>query len=152
MPDTTTPLARECAVFARYLAGVPATPYVLQAYTRSHGRMPALAAGTPDQVDRMLAAFASLHPLATRMADGYARFLRPTGLLRQKLVLLLAVLESSPPAHDELNTAVVGSLPLTLARLALAGAGSVLAILAGIVVLGPAHLALSLGGRGGKAA
>ncbi len=152
MPDSTGSMAKECAVFARYLAGVSATPYLRQAYARGHGKMPALVASTPDRVDRMLVGFARLHPLATRMADGYARFLRPTGLLRQKLVLLLAILESSPPAHDYLNGAAVGSLPLTLVRLALAGAGSGLAILAGVVVLGPAHLLLAAGGRGGKPA
>lgn len=150
MPDTHGVVAREAGVFARYLAGVDASPGITQAYARGHAAMPALVAGAPDRVDRMLVAFARLGPLAARMADGYARFLRPTGLLRQKLVLLFAVLETSPPAHGYLNTAAVGALPVTLARLALTGLGSALAIMAGLVLLGPAHLALALMSRGGR--
>lgn len=151
MPEGPDGRARECAVFALYLANVSASPYHLQAYVRGHGRMPAAAPGAADAVDHLLLRFACLHPLATRMADGYARFLRPTGLLRQKLVLCCAVLESSPPAHDYLNTAATGSLPVTLLRLAWAGLGSAAAILGGALVLGPLHLALRLMGRGGSA-
>jgi len=149
MPDNEPLLARECAVFARYLAGVEATPYLVNAYARGHAQMPAWRAGPPDRAERFLLAVARVHPTFTRIADGYARHVRPTGLLRQKLVLACAILESSPPAHDWLNTARTGSLPLTVLRIAGTGVASVLATLLGFLLLGPLHAVLALAARAG---
>ena len=142
MPESPAVLARESAVFTRYLAGVSTTPYVTQAYARCHPTMPALAKGVPDRFDRFLVGVATAGGPFTRIADAYARRVWPTGLLRQKLVLMCAVLESSPPAHDWINTAATGSLVATVFRIGLAGVTSVLATLAGVLLLGPAHLAL----------
>ena len=126
-------------MFSRYLAGVEATPYLVEAYTRGHRHLPALKA-EPDALDQLLLRFARGAPWRARLADAYARRARPTGILRQKLVLQLAVLESSPPAHAWINSADVGPVTIVLARTAWAVGLSVLSLAAAIVIIGPLHL------------
>lgn len=136
-------LPQECSVFSRYLAGIEATPYLVEAYTRGHKYLPALQ-GTPDALDQALLRFARRGPWCARLADAYARRARPTGILRQKLVLQLAVLESSPPAHAWINSADIGPVPIVLAGAAWAVGVSVLSLVAAIVVFGPLHLVAGL--------
>jgi hypothetical protein len=136
-------------VFSRYLAGVEPTPYLVEAYTRGHRHLPALTA-PPDAVDELLLGGARLGALSTWLADAYARRARPTGILRQKLTLMLAVLESSPPAHRWVNGAATGPVLLVLARVAWAVIMGALALVVGAVLYGPLHLVASFqrSGRG----
>jgi hypothetical protein len=130
--------ARECAVFTRYLTGAPPADTVTAHYLELRPTIP--AGPTPDAVDRMLLSVARISPAAARMADAYSRIMRPASALRQALVLLLAILENSPPTDLWLNRSAKnrpgGVVVGLLGRLAL------FAVLlgAGIVVLGPPHL------------
>ena len=137
-------LSEECRAFTAYLTGLSPTPYVLEKYRLGHRRIPYLTQEGPDRVDRMLLGAARHGSFLLRCADSYARTLRPTGMLRQKLVLTLAVLENSPPTHLRLNSAREGSL----AELALVifgrGLGFAFSLLIALVLLGPPHLVLSL--------
>lgn len=137
-------LAGECRAFSRYLTGLPPTPYVLDKYHQCHAGIPHLRGGTRDRVEAMLLAVARQGGLPLRCADAYARFLRPTGALRQKLVLALAVLENSPPTHLRLNAARQGT-PLAIMLTMLGrGLGFACCLLGGLLVLGPAHMVLRL--------
>lgn len=148
MAEPTTPsLTAECAVFGRYLTGRPPSAYALEKYLAGHGLLMA-GAGPVDAVDRLLVRVATGGPIAARIADAYARHARPTGLLRRKLVLLLAVLESSPPTHAWINGAEHGPGGLVLLRMLGAALVSAAALAVGTVLLGPAHLLL----RGRQAA
>ena len=142
-------LVRECHVFARYLAGVEPTPYIIEAYTRSHRHLPALAA-PPDALDDLLLGGARRSPFLAGLSDAYARRARPTGILRQKLTLMLAILESSPPAHRWINGAEVGPVPLALARAVWAVALGAMATALSVVLYGPLHLIASFARREGK--
>lgn len=139
--------AAECRALSRYLAGVEPTAVIEAAYARAHARMPAAQAGAADALDSLLLRAALLHPLLTRLADGYARFARPTGLLRQKLVLVCAILESSPPAHRWFDTARSGPVAVAAGRVMLAGTASVLALAAGALLFAGPHLILAAAGR-----
>ncbi len=94
-------LERECRTFTRLLSGMPASPYVIIKYIDAHGVHPALddAAG----FERTLIHAASAGPFAARLADAYARRAMPRGVLRKKLVLLLAILETSRGFHREID-------------------------------------------------
>src|SRR5947209_5491873 len=96
-------LARECTTFCRHLLGRRPSAYVLAKYQEFH-RLPAARAVRPARaVDRALLAAARLHPAAALPADAFARIFRPGCALRKKLVLLLAILESSPQFAEQLD-------------------------------------------------
>lgn len=128
-------LERECAVFAGYL-GVPApSGYVTGKYAEAHRRLSALRAA--DRFDDLLVGFAARHAAATRIADAYARLFAPRSALRNKLVLMLSILETSVPA---LLHAPARGKPAVITRLAWAGTLAAASAVAGVLLLAPAHL------------
>lgn len=138
-----TGLAREAEVFARYLADAPATPYVVERYAAGHVALPAAAAAGDDVV--LFAA--TIHPALTRVADAYARVFAPRSLLRHKLVLLLAILESSPGTHQAFALRPASPVGVVL-RLAASGAAFALSLVVGVVLIGPRHLLGRIAGGG----
>ena len=137
-------LAHECRAFTAYLTGLAPTPYVLEKYRLGHGRIPYLTQEPPRPVDRLLLGAATHGTLLLRCADAYARIARPTGMLRQKLVLALAVLENSPPSHLRLNSAREGSLAVLALGVVGRGLGFSLTLLFGFLVFAPLHLISAL--------
>jgi hypothetical protein len=133
-------LARECAAFARYLADAAATPAMQAYYVRAHATIPHRGSGLQAPVDRWLSGAAGRGGLPLRLADAYARFFRPTGPLRQKLTLMLAILENSPETHERLNTSETGRRGAVLAGLALTGLTFAATLAFATLVFGPRQL------------
>jgi len=94
--------AREFAVFARYLGTAVPGPQAEAAYLRAEPMAAALAG---DGVDRLLIGLARRSVAGCGVADAYARLARPHGPLRRRLVLTLAVLESTAGIHTAYDTA-----------------------------------------------
>lgn len=88
-------LTEECRVFTRYLAASTPTTYVVDQYIKAHHTTRKFRPA--DLFDQRLVGFARRHPLSARLADSFARVFAPSSLLRRKLVLLLAILETAPP-------------------------------------------------------
>jgi hypothetical protein len=88
-------LERECEVFARNLTGGGASDYLLRKYREAHERG-VLGAGS-SAFDRSLVAVARRGTWWARLADAHARLCASGGLLRRKLVLVLALLEYREP-------------------------------------------------------
>lgn len=133
-------LRRECAAFSGLLTGNTRTAGVEAKYISAHAATPHLLDPPAEAVDAMLVRAARRGPVSLRCADMYARFFRPGGALRRKLVLFLAIAESAPVTHTHLNGAHEQSLPRALMRVA-----AVMVIGGGILVMalvrfGPAHL------------
>ena len=133
-------LERECDVFTRHVIGVAPTPYVQRKYAEAHARR-ADAFAPRRGFAAYSVALASFSPFTARMADAYCRLFAPRGVLRRKLVLLLAILETSPPFHAELD-AVRGSRLAQFGALCVGAAGWLVALLLGTVVLLPAQVVL----------
>lgn len=130
-------LARECEVFTRHLIGRRPTGYVVSKYVEFH-RLPVAAQVVPSgTVDRALLAFAVLHPCLTQIADAFGRFFVPGGSLRKKLVLLLALLETSAPSCEQTDLVPSGLRSMQAVRLVLAVLGAGFALLLGCVILLP---------------
>ena len=102
-------LERECRTFTRYLVGREPTPYVAGKYCDAHAVSAAFAG---DRFNERLTAVARWHPAAAFLADAYARGFAPRGAFRKKLVLLLAILETSPPFFRELERVEQGRLAM----------------------------------------
>jgi hypothetical protein len=130
-------LERECRTFTRYLAGREASPYVVQKYCDAH---PVPLASPADPFERRLMTVAQWHPVAALVADAYARFFAPYGPLRKKLVLLLAILETSPRFFRELDRPPGGGRVAEALRVSARLLVFILALVVGVIVLLPVRL------------
>ena len=128
-------LQRECDVFCRYLVGAAPAAYVIAQYVDFHtpDRF------QPDRFDGFLIRLASRGPLFTRLADTYASRFARRAILRRKLVLLLALLESTPPSSDYVDTVDRSAF----LRMAAWTAVYLVMLVAGAVLLAPAQWILS---------
>jgi hypothetical protein len=75
----------------------------------------------------------------------YARFFRPQGVLRCKLILLVAILENAPDSHARLNGTEQVGLARAFAGIAAAMAASAATLLIALLRFGPRHTATRLG-------
>jgi hypothetical protein len=138
-------LERECQVFTHLLLGCAAHPYAVRKYVEAHHISAVFSSGT--RFDLFLLWAARIHWSIAKLADGYARLFARTALLRKKLVLLLAILETSSPSCHLLDSSVGGSTVALAARLLLRTSLFMIGLIAGIAVFLPAQLALN-GRRG----
>jgi len=114
-------LIAECRVFCRYLVGIGPPSDVVAAYQKAHA-LGVVNLGRPTPMDRALLRVAGMGPALARTADAYAAVFARSGLLRRKLVLLIAILESRASTATLLDTAVPGSLALWVVGVAIQSA------------------------------
>ena len=91
-------ITQECLVFCRYLSGVSPDNYILKKYhdaNKINGED--ISVIRKHILKSILITLARIHPLFTQIVDTYAVFLFKNAIIRKKLVLLLAILESCPP-------------------------------------------------------
>lgn len=123
-------LRREARVFARYLLGRETAPHLLDRYVRAHEALgPALRSGRGARA----VALAATRPWLLPFLDAAASLVDPQGLLRKKLLILLAILETSPE-HVEAFAPRPRPRALVLARLFAWGAAAALKAAAGVPV------------------
>jgi nucleoside-diphosphate-sugar epimerase len=132
------PLDRECRVFTRHLLGCSPQPYVVRKYVEAHEKSPTFSEGS--RLDAFLIRIARSGPGMTQLADGYTRIFHPGALLRKKLVLLLAILETSSPTYRLMDAVERGGRLSLALRLLVSGASAVAAIVAGAIVFVPARI------------
>lgn len=137
-------LADECATLARYLMGRDAPELVVRAYQRAHGVCEIDRPAGP--LDRALMTFARGGPGFARAADALAAFCCRAGVLRRKVVLLVAILESFGATSDAIDTADGRSFAWFVCRTACAVCASVLAALFAALAIVPLAAWLALRG------
>jgi len=140
MVGSTEPLQAECVVFCRHLIGSRPDAAVLDSYTAAHESRADLFTA-PDRFESTLLQFATRGVGRTRLADAYCSFLAPGSVLRRKLALLTAILESTGSTFEAFETPTVPSRARWWSGLAWRGTAFVLTLLAGVLVLGPLQLA-----------
>ena len=133
-------LERECVTLGHYLVGVPPDSYVRSKYLQAHVEGLFDSAGG---FDRLLMRLATSGRLGAKLADSYARIFSPTSLLRRKLVLLLAILETCAPSFHLIDELDSRSRSLLVLRMSARVAGSVLAVVAATPFLLPAQMVLA---------
>ncbi len=120
----------EAKVFGRYLIGREVAPHLVERYVQAHGALGALlGAGEESRA----VAFARRRPRLLPFLDAAAALLDPRGLLRRKLLLMLAVLEASPEYAAEFLPRPQ-SRTLLVARLAGRGIAAAFKAAAGIPI------------------
>jgi hypothetical protein len=135
-------LAAECRALSWYLIRRPPGPYVTDKYCSAHLDGNILHSPDCDAFDSLLIRLARQHRFLIKMVDLYTALFFKRALLRRKLVLLLAILESAPTtyAYFDAPDALTrfGFCLRTLRR------GVVLAgmLLVSLVTLAPLHIGL----------
>lgn len=137
-------LERECRVFTKHLTGSEPGEYVLERYIGAHRVRTEFTSRS--RLDRFLCSFAGFSPLMARLADGWAVVFAPTSVLRRKLILLLAMLESCAPHYRRLEE-VRGGRARILAGLAVRGVAAVLTMLVALFIFVPARVLLGPAGE-----
>jgi hypothetical protein len=133
-------LDRECNVFCRYLSGHEANEYVRTKYREAHQTR--FLSGGADLADAVLAGIACLYPWTAKIIDAYTRVFRPLSIVRKKLVILLAILETCAPTHAYVDTADSQPAVLLLVRMVQRCLTSAVAVLLAAVLLLPVDLIL----------
>ncbi|HUR27874.1 MAG TPA: hypothetical protein VM509_06790 [Planctomycetota bacterium] len=144
-------LARECAAWCRYLADLEGSPKLVARYVDAHAQGVAAPTGPRCAFDDALVALARRGTFLTRLCDVHARIFRPAGLLRRKLVLALALLETDAESHERVDRPTPGSRSGFLVLCALWSLRFVLLFGLGLLVLLPLRAFCALGGGGGDA-
>lgn len=91
-------LDREAELLARYLVGRAAAPELVARYRTANG---AIWESGPPPREAALVAFVRRHPWSLPYLDAAAALLQPGGRLRGKVLVMAAVLETSPAFADE---------------------------------------------------
>lgn len=129
MPADADELAAEGRMFARYLVGrIPPEELVERYVAASRSLFPA-----PGGTDAAVVTFARRHPWSVGFLDAAAGLLHPGSLLRNKILVMAAILEASPAFADDFLPRAVHPLSLGL-RLAGHGTLAVGRMLLGTVV------------------
>ena len=131
---------RECEVFSRYLVNQPPTAYIHRQY-----EMAVLARDLANEAelapfDRRTLGLARRNVFFTRVADAYCAIFHPHGVLRRKLILLLAILEHAPPTATLFDRPKIRGTIGVATNLLLLGMKFGLLLLLGILLLLPSHL------------
>jgi hypothetical protein len=130
-------LRRECERMYRYLVGGAPREYVIQRYVDGHAARPEWFEPS-SALDRTLSSAARRIPLG--IVDATSRFASPGSVLRRKLVLLLAILESTPPTCDLFEVPTVSGRTGFYLHMIPKGIVLIGALLLGAVLITPLHL------------
>ena len=137
-PDTgqRALLAGEFDRLSRFVAGSPVSDERLrERYVEAHELGAVRPACGVGGYDRALVALAQLGTLGARAADAHAAVLDHNGLLRHKLVLVLALLESAAPSEERIDRPGEGGLAGFVLGAALRGGSSALLLALGLLPL-----------------
>jgi hypothetical protein len=118
------------------LIGCDASADVISAYQHAHEVSAVASVATATTFDLAVLRVAQAGPACARAADAFAALFARGGMLRRKLVLLVAILESRGATTVLIDTADPGSRMSFILGAALRASGSVLsAAVAGAAIL-----------------
>ena len=139
-------LLMECQIYCQYLIQQNPDSSITQKYQQAHqlGNIPLPKVVLP--IERWLLWLAGIHPFLTRLADSYSSLLFPSSVLRKKLVLLVAILESSKYSQDFSDMPEPCTKMMFLARCIVEGTVFVTIACMAVIFLLPLHFGCILYG------
>lgn len=140
--SASDPLVQECTTLTRYLVRATPSANVLEHYRRAHEQGAVDPPVGVSGYDRLLVRLARRGGFLARAADTHARFFAGGGLLRRKLILLVALLETDAAGRRLVDEADPGHALGFIFQMGLAGSWSVCLLLLGLPLLLPARLAM----------
>lgn len=133
-------LTRECIAFCKYLIGQKPNDYVISKYGEAHSSGGVNRDTDIKYFDGFLVWLAKTAPLFTKLVDAYTSKLHKRSLVRRKLILLVAILESASPSCDHFDVVSVRNRADFIVKMLLKGIGFVISFLLSVIVLMPLHL------------
>lgn len=128
----TRDMEAEARAFARHVVGVALPEALLARYAEACTR---LFPEPPDAIDAALLAFAARHPWSVGPLDAATALLRPASGLRARLLVMAAVLETTPELADAFLPRPTGRVAL-VGHLGAIGIAAALRALAGVLLYG----------------
>lgn len=145
--DHALKLDKECGTYTNYLVGQEPTDYILGKYHDAHGYTSLLNEGKATAFDRFLVDFSIKHPFFARLADAYTSLFYKRALFRSKLVLLVAIMESTAPTYSHFERPDASNIISLGIQLGLRLVRFGIALFLSILLFSPVHFFYSLIGR-----
>ena len=136
-------LYKEAHFFTKYLLESAPNDYVLNKYEEGHGKCSLYPYGQTNAFDKILIKLARLNQFFLRMIDGYCRIFYKNAMIRKKLTLVLAILESCSPFHEYLDSVVSYSKSKLFAVLLMKPLLFGFHLALSTLVIGPFHIAFA---------
>jgi hypothetical protein len=136
-------LCHECNMFCRYLVNTEPSEYVLKKYANAHRMRNTESQFRSTSFDRFLINLSLWNNLCTRLADSYTRVFSKRSVFRKKLILLLAILESTHPYHEYLDSVDSYSKPKLFAALLMKPFVFAFYLALSVLLLAPFHIAFA---------
>lgn len=137
-------LEAECKAFTSYLVGQAPNDYVQRKYRDAHARDHIFGNLDSSAFERFLVRVATLHPVLTRMVDTYTAILAKRALFRKKMILSMAILESSAPTYSQFDVPDAARPATVFLRLFQKGVAFGLYLLFSAILFLPVHAASSI--------
>ena len=135
-PYDEAALTAECRAFCEHLVGSAPPARVMEGYLAHHRAHPV---GPYSGFEHELLERARRGGFAAALADAYAARVLPGGLLRRKLTLLLALLETDPATFERIDAPDSGGVASAWLRLIARGASEIGLALLALAIWGPLH-------------
>ncbi|MGH8550569.1 MAG: NAD-dependent epimerase/dehydratase family protein [Methylococcales bacterium] len=136
-------LNAECSVYTRYLADQEPDLYIQRKYAEAFEPGRPLAIRARSRFEALLEKLSTKNPIYTRALDGYCKFFYRDSIVRQKLVLLLAILECRASTAGKIDRADRLAPPLMLLTFLTQITSSILLLSVATILLSPVRLALN---------
>ena len=137
-------LVRESKVYTKFLINDEPTSYIQNKYQKAHHRSNIFEGNVSDPFDDFLIKFSSKNGFFIKLADSYASFFKKNSLIRKKLILLLALLESTAPSYRQFESPDSSSKLAIIFMLFTKGVVFVIIFIAAIVFFLPVRFLYSL--------
>jgi nucleoside-diphosphate-sugar epimerase len=139
-PRISTTIDRECDIFTRYLVSQPPTQYIQDQYKMALRAFNLAGDAEFAPFDRRTLNFARRNVYFARVADGHCAIFHRRGVLRRKLILLIAILEHAQPTATLFDRPKTRGSAGIIVNLLIQGISFSLSILVGIFLLLPSQL------------
>jgi hypothetical protein len=121
-------LRTEAILFGRYLVDRVPSEELIERYVRANEVL-----GLGSSEDHEMLDFARRNPWSIAMLDAAAGVLGGSSLLRKKLLVMTAIVETTPELVDHTQPSALG-LPHLALRVGVAGARTVLSVMSGLAL------------------
>lgn len=133
-------LRRECILMSRYMIGQQPSDYVIEKYIEAHRYSEMVDGSNQKPFERFLLQIATRNVFLLKVVDAYSAIFNPSSVLRNKLILLVAIMESCAPSYRAFEAQESASNIQILYELAWKGALFAISFALAFLILIPTQL------------